>query len=125
MRPVHKGLKLRHSVIDIVCQVRVYVIIVCYGIRRTGVTFDNGGMLARNACLGIVCFRGMADYAGIPYVGGSKSFLSCAMSWRLASGGQCAMFFTSWCGYCRKERVNTWYMIILLFMVYKYKVVMR
>ena len=49
MRPLYKNLKFFHAFGYIFGQIRVYVIIIGYGIRRAGVALYDGRMLVGNA----------------------------------------------------------------------------
>ena len=68
MCTLHKLLKFLHTSININGQVRINVVVVGNGIRRTGLALNNGSMLAGNTILGIVRLRGMTDNARIPHM---------------------------------------------------------
>ena len=66
MRTLHQLLKLLHTLIDIYCQIRIYVVIVGDGIGGTSLSFHDSSMLTRNTISTIVCRRGMTDDTCIP-----------------------------------------------------------
>ena len=66
MGPLHQGLELGHAPGGIVRQIGIDVIVIRYGIGRSGLALDD---LGGNApAVGLL--RGMADDAGIPHGAG-------------------------------------------------------
>ena len=66
VRTLNQLFKLLHTMIDIRSQIGVYIIIVCDGIGRTCLTFDDSRMILRNTVGCIVGLSGMTDDTRIP-----------------------------------------------------------
>ena len=53
-------------------EIRVNVVIVSYGIRAAGMSFDHVGVITYDAISGVVGVVGVLYDAGIPYMGDSE-----------------------------------------------------
>ena len=71
MHPVHRLLELGHTIGGINGQVRVHIVVVLYGVRRTCLPLYHMGIITRNAVGSVVRTVGMFDNAGKPHVGES------------------------------------------------------
>ena len=71
MSPIDKVNKLFKSTIGIICKIRIYIIIVSYGIGRSRIPLHNLGMGGNAAA--VRAGGCMSDNTGIPYVIDTKS----------------------------------------------------
>ena len=72
MSTCHESLELRHTVLDIHCQVRVNIIVILYGIWRTGLTLHHMGVVGCDPFGTIIGFGGMLYHPGVPHMGNTE-----------------------------------------------------
>ena len=68
MCTLYELFKLLHSVLHVVSQVGVHIVIVGYGVRRTGIALHDGRMLPRNAVGAVVGLGGMTYDTCVPHM---------------------------------------------------------
>ena len=66
VNPFHQRLELLHAVRNILGQIRVYVIVISYGVWRPCPTLHHLRVLCRNAVSRVVGLRCMTNHAGEP-----------------------------------------------------------
>ena len=68
MRSRHQSFELLHSIGHLVGQIRINIIVVLYGIRRSSLSLHDRRMVFTNAILGVICFCRMLNHACVPNV---------------------------------------------------------
>ena len=68
MRTFHQILELTHTVLDIIRQIRIYIIVIFYSIWRSGLTFYYGRMVFPDAKHGVIGFCSVLYHPCIPYM---------------------------------------------------------
>ena len=66
VRTLYQLFKLQHTLVDIHCQIRVYIIIVSDGVWRTRLPFNDSRMILRNTIGSIIGLGCMTDDTRIP-----------------------------------------------------------
>ena len=66
---LHQVFKFPHTLRNVLCQIRIHIIIIFYGIWRTGFTFYDSRMIGLDIVATIIRLRCMFYNTGIPYMG--------------------------------------------------------
>ena len=74
MDPVAERVEFLHAAVDVDGQIGIDVVIVFYGVGRTGFSLYYMGIVGCDAVGTVVCCRGVLNDAGQPYMGYSEVF---------------------------------------------------